>query len=66
MRHLFILQTNVLEPANHPGVLFCQHNTDQQHNQPQANNTAAREPAGVEQRVGAVMFENDSRHDKYQ
>ena len=40
-RHLFILQADILQPADNAGVLLCQHNTDEHHNQPETQNTAA-------------------------
>ncbi len=47
--HLFVLQANVLQPADDPGVLLRQHDADQQHNQAQTHDAAAGEPFGIEQ-----------------
>ncbi len=55
--HLFVLQANVLQPADDPGVLLRQHDADQQHNQAQTHDAAAGEPFGIEQGVAAVMLE---------
>ncbi len=59
------MQANVLQPADHPGILLRQHDADQQHNQTEAQDTAAGEPFGIEQGIAAVMLEGDGSDDQH-
>ncbi|PAV71438.1 hypothetical protein WR25_21786 [Diploscapter pachys] len=62
--HLLVAHVQRLEEAHRAGGLLGNHHADQDHAQCQANDRAAAQPAGHQQRVAAVVLDGQAREDQ--